>query len=471
MLRFFDEITKIPRPSHKEEKINKYLVGFAKKRGLKYISDEAMNVIIKKPGTKGRENEAPIILQSHMDMVCEKLPSRKIDFEKEGIRYYVEGDNLKADGTTLGADDGIGMAMMLTLLDSKALTHPPLECIFTSDEEVGMIGVNSLDVSVLDGKTMINLDTEEEGYFITGCAGGSIVTVSFLAKKESVDRCTYEIKVGGLLGGHSGADIDKNRGNANIILFEALSTIRNKEEISVSQIVGGRRDNAIPRDAKAIIGFSKEIDLSSIEAVLKEITEKYKKSEPDIFISVNAIENEDEFYSVEDSSKLLGLMEKLPNGVIGYCKGLNNTVETSLSLGVIRPNHSGFDIVYHTRSSKEEEHAKLKNEIKSIVNKENDKGIFSVDISKEYTAWEQRLPSKILERAKESYIKLYEKEPIITVIHAGLECGIFADKIKGLDVISIGPDITGAHSPDETLSVSSAIRTFELLIDMLNREL
>lgn len=467
MLRFFDEITKIPRPSHKEEKINRYLINFAKKRGLKYITDSALNVIIKKPGTKGRENEDPIILQAHMDMVCEKQPNRVIDFDVEGIRYYEEGGKLKADGTTLGADDGIGMAMMLTLLDSKGLIHPPLECVFTTDEEAGMIGVNSLDVSVLDGKTMINLDSEEEGYFITGCAGGSVITISFLGKKENTVKETYELKVGGLLGGHSGSDIDKNRGNANIILFEALAEIRKNNKLCISSITGGRRDNAIPRDAFVIIGFDSKVDISEVEEVLSEIAKKYKDYERGITISIEKKENIESFYSIENSNKLIDLMEKLPNGVVGHIEGSGNIVETSLSLGVIKSTDKAIDVIYHTRSSKETEHGKLKENIKSIVNKENENGLFSVDISKEYSAWEQRLPSKILDRAKESYLKLFEKEPIVTVIHAGLECGILADKIKGLDVISIGPDITGAHSPEETLDVASAIRTFELLIDIL----
>lgn len=456
---FFSEISDIPRGSGNTQGIADYLVNFAKSRNLEVIRDGYDNVIIKKSATSGYEGKPTVILQGHTDIVAEKKPDCKIDMQKEGLKLYRDSDFLRAEGTSLGGDDGVAVAYALAILDSKDIPHPPIEALFTSDEETGLIGATGLDASCLNGKILINVDSDIEGIFTVGCAGGLRVDVKLPISKEKCDKRTYRLTVGGLLGGHSGMEIDKNRANAIKIMGEVLSAVPNLQLVSLE---GGNADNAIPRDAVAIFSADGDVEKSVISAS-ELIRNKWIKSENNISISLADATNVCEAFTQESTKKILALIESEPTGVISMSKDIENLVETSLNMGIASTDIDSFNLSFSIRSSKNEEKLNLKNRVFEIAKS------LGAEVSErgDYPAWEYKKDSELRDLMCAVYKKMYNKDPKVLVIHAGLECGIFAGKIEGLDCVSIGPDNFDIHTPEEHLSISSTARVYEYILEVL----
>lgn len=466
---FFEEISKIPRGSKKEKQISDWLVKFAKDRNLEVYQDSTLNVVIKKAGSPGYENYSPLILQGHMDMVWEKNSDTKFDFDTEGIKLAVKDGFLKATGTTLGADNGIAVAVILAVLDSDDIMHPPLEAVITADEEAGMTGVENLDVSVLKGKTMLNIDTEEEGEIYVSSAGGSRVQIDFNFKRESAapDSKNILLEIKGLNGGHSGSDIDKGLGNSIKIISFILSELSKKMKFRLFDISGGDKTNAIPREAFAMINISPdnfENFIKESKVFFDEMKATYSKTEQNLTMEIIENINADKKpLSERDSINLLELLCEIPSGVITNSEHIEDLVETSLSMGVLRTYDHVSTIQLLLRSSVNSALRELENKLKDISELYN--AGFTVDSS--YSSWEYREDSKIRELFIKAHEDLYHKMPKIKAIHAGLECGIFAGKIAGLDVISIGPNIYGAHTPEERMEISSVEYTWKWVLKAL----
>ncbi len=463
VFRFFEEISKIPHGSENTGPIADYLVGFAKARGLEHHRDGFDNVIIKKPATAGYEDRPTVIFQGHTDMVADKLPSCDKNMLLEGLDLYRDGDFLRARGTTLGGDDGVAIAYALAVLDSSEIQHPNFEALFTSDEEIGLIGASALDTSRLNGKLMLNIDSDIEGIFTVGCAGGLRMDIRLpLEKKESVPAL-YKLTVSGLLGGHSGMEIDKGRANAIKVLSEVLGACDSPLIASVS---GGNADNAIPRSAEALYtiknswdGCMWNFEYSTRNFVIPSVLKKYTEAEPDISITLEPVEGEALAFDAFDSAKILRLMNRLPSGVRAMSEEIPGLVETSSNLGIVSCDESGFTASISLRSSKNAEKDALRHEIRMIG-----EGLGGgVSERGEYPAWEYRKGSHLCDVMSRVYSDMYGKNPEIITIHAGLECGIFSEKIEGLDCVSIGPDNFDIHTPEEHLSISSTARVFEYL--------
>lgn len=454
---YFEEISKIPRISGIREPIADYLVEFAKARGLEYIKDDACNVIIKKTYTKGHEASPTIILQGHTDIVADKTPESPIDMTKDGLRLYRDGDFLKADGTTLGADNGVAVAYMLAILDSSEIPHPEIEAVFTSDEEIGLLGAEAIDANNLSGRYLINIDSDEEGVFTVGCAGGMISEVSLMPAKadELTDVC--KIKVNGLLGGHSGTEITKGRMNAIKILAEILAKA---DDISICDIAGGNADNAIPRCAEATLHVP---DVDNLKQYAKEAVDKYISKEPGINISIESIPQKKRVISCADSKKIIDIIGKMPTGVYKMSDDFPDLPETSLNLGILSYDGERVKLSFCIRSSKDDERnalAKKISEISAAFNaKYREHGI--------YPAWEYKKESKLRDEMVEIYKDLYAQSPKVITIHAGLECGIFTKKMPCVECISIGPNAYDGHTAAERLSITSTVKTFEYLLAVL----
>ena len=451
-LPFFEEISSIPRGSGNTEKIADYLVLFAKERGLFCKRDSYNNVIIKKSASQGFENAPAIILQGHTDMVIAYDEDATRDLTKEGVDLYIDGDFLKARGTTLGADNGIAVAYMLALLDSKDIHHPEIEAVFTSDEEIGLIGADKLDTSILSGKTMINLDSDEESVFIAGCAGGTRIDIT--RKCASVKANEYfKLTVSGLIGGHSGTEIDKNRINAIKLLSEIIPN-----GAMIGEIKGGNADNAIPRYAECKVVYD-----GNIEENVKNALIKYKGTENNISITCEKESGEAFFFTKEESERLLNLIGELPYGVIKMNDDIG-LVETSMNVGTIESESDSVSIAVSLRSSITDEKDALAKKVIAIAEKLG----YSTKRHGDYPGWAYKKDSVIREVLTASYKELFGKTAQVVTIHAGLECGLFSDKIEGLDCISMGPIAYDIHTPQERLSISSAIRVYELLSKTLS---
>ena len=496
VFKFFEEICAIPHGSGNTAQITQYLCEFAKARGLKYRTDDAGNVVIKKAGSKGAAKAAPLILQAHIDMVCEKNSGVPIDMEKDPIKLKVDGDVISADGTTLGADDGIGCALILAALDDEKLTAPPLECIFTTDEETGMNGAETLDMSDLKGRRLVNLDSEEEGVFTVGCAGGALVTVHLGGEREALTGYILKISVSGLLGGHSGGMISLGRANANTILGRVLYRLYKKVKFHVVEISGGSKDNAIPRDARCEILFPEEekewkdtrkkIKKALIRAA-SEICAEYAVSDPGMEIEYNwdGVQSRSAF-AKKSTKNLLGYLLTAPNGLIAMSPTFPGLPQTSLNLGVLRTVDTtdliaddatekaekedkkavagtGFEMTYLVRSSVNSQKRWLVEQLAVLAKKF---GGLSVTLS-EYPAWEYREDSPLRELCARVFEKTTGEKAQIRMTHGGLECGILSAKLEGLDCISMGPEMADVHTPDEHLSVASVQRTWEFVKSLL----
>jgi dipeptidase D len=466
---YFEEICKIPHGSGNTKAISDYLAAFAKERGLTCYQDELNNIIILKDGTAGYEDSDPVILQGHMDMVCEKEKGVDIDFEKDPLTLVLEGDFLRADGTTLGGDDGIAVAYALAILDSDDIPHPPLEVIVTVDEEVGMLGAYDLDVSMLKGKKMLNLDSEEEGFFLTSCAGGMALVADIPVKRTKQEGLEVTLTVTGLVGGHSGGEIDKEHGNADILMGRVLHALFEQTPFGIVSLAGGLKDNAIPRECSATLLIPEENN-KLVLAVAKETEAVLKKEleipDPDVCIevTVGSVVEADilDFSSV---NKVIYYLRMVPNGVLHMSRIMPGLVETSLNLGIMELQEDALHLVTSIRSSVSSRKEDTKNRLCLLLDMLG--GEYTVQ--GDYPAWEYKKDSDVRTAIGEIYREQSGKEPSFLAIHAGLECGLFSEKIKDLDCVSFGPDLYDIHTPKERLSVSSTERTWNLLLEFLKR--
>lgn len=458
VFHFFEEISKIPHASANVSQIADYIENFAKSRGLWYKRDEANNVIIRKPATKGYESHPTVIFQGHTDMVADKVKDCPIDMNKEGLKIYRDGDFIRADGTTLGGDDGVAVAYALAVLDSDDIDHPEFEALFTSDEEIGLIGATALDTSELHGKTMINIDSDAEGIFTVGCAGGVRMDFTLPYTKNEEAENIYRISVTGLQGGHSGTEIDKGRENAIKILVDVIESIAG---IRLSDILGGNADNAIPRFAECTVAI--ESDFWVKEKLIPKVIERYRKAEPNLKISIEALNVKSQLFGTAETAKILEFIKRMPTGVYNMNAEMPELVETSSNLGIVGMTDGRVTLSVSLRSSKNEKKEELRLLVRSLAEK------YSADVSERgaYPAWEYQKDSHLRDVMRKVYVNEYGKEPEIITVHAGLECGIFSEKIEGLDCVSIGPDNFDIHTPEERLSISSTARVWEYLKKVL----
>jgi dipeptidase D len=470
VFQYFGEISKIPRGSGNEKAVSDYLVAFAKAHQLEYTQDEANNVIMIKEATQGYENEPAIILQGHMDMVCEKRKEYTHDFLKDEIKLIVEGDYLHADGTTLGADNGIAVAYILALFTDEGLKHPRLEAIFTAEEETGMNGARTVDLSTLKGKFLINLDSEEEGYLLSSCAGGLTGTSILPAKRVLAEGKKVRINIGGLQGGHSGMDIVKNRSNATKLLGRLLFDLREVQSFGLISMQGGFKDNVIPREANVelllITGekASAQDRYHSFYQSVMELAEKYKQelssSEPQLTVEVEELsEDSCEVLHPLTFEKMLFLLIHMPNGVQVMSSDIEGLVETSLNLGIFHTLEDKIEFCTSVRSSKSSSKYFISDKLNYMISFLGGDYI----VRAQYPAWEYQKNSVLRDHLQKIYHELYGKDMKIEAIHAGLECGLILEKMPGIDVVSIGPDITAVHTIEEKVSISSAIRVYQFL--------
>lgn len=460
-LRFFEELARIPHGSGNTDGIADYLCRFAAERSLSYVRDGANNVIIRKPATAGLEDRPTVILQGHHDMVEAVAPDCKKDMKTEGLDLYRDGDFLRARGTTLGGDDGIALAYALAILDSNDIAHPAIEALFTSDEEIGLLGAVALDGNHIKGRTLINIDSDVEGIFTVGCAGGMRTDITLPILTERTVGSCYRIECSGFKGGHSGAEIDKGRANAIKVLGGCLAAIN---DARVCHIEGGNADNAIPRSAYAIVATESD-PTERVAAYIDSIRESDMRVEDEAKITVTPCESADMVLAPVPSARLVSLINALPSGIIAMSEDIPGLVETSLNLGIISTTKNAVELCFSVRSAKSAAKRAIGDRIGAIA--EEHCATFSE--RGEYPAWEYRPKSHLCDVMKEVYEQMYGKSPEIVTIHAGLECGIFSEKLDGLDCVSIGPDNFDIHTTEEHLSISSSVRVYEFLIEVLGR--
>ncbi len=465
VFEYFSEISKIPHGSGNMKPIADYCENFAQKFKFQYIRDNSDNLVIFKNGCKGFENASPIILQGHIDMVCQNDQNTVIDFEKDGLEIFIDGDFIKAKGTTLGADNGIAVAYIMAILSSTDIPHPPIEAIFTVDEEIGLLGANALDTSVLKARKMINIDSETDNVLTVSCAGGEDVVLNLPIKTTRKTAQKLTLTIGGLLGGHSGVEIDKGRTNANVLMGKILNFLSDNCEFDLISINGGKKPNAIPDNCTA------EICTTNPEIILHWFSNaeilgllKIKESEPDFYCELT--KNEDgEFDCFDKNTKydLLYLLKNQPDGVIKMSKEIEGLVETSLNLGVLATEQHIISFHYALRSNKEKELKALEEKVLTIAKKTNPKpSVFGF-----YPPWEFKENSSLRELYKKCYKEQNQTDIKVEAIHAGLECAVFSSTIKNLDCISVGPNMYDVHTPKEKLDISSTVKTFNLLLKVL----
>ena len=461
---YFEEICAIPHGSRNTKAISDYLVSFAKDRGLRYIQDDANNVIIFQDGTCGYEDHAPVILQGHMDMVCEKDASCPLDMAVDGLDIAHDGRHVFARGTTLGGDNGIAVAYALALLDDTSIPHPPLEVVITVDEEIGMLGAAVIDLSELKGRLLLNLDSEDEGVFTVSCAGGATATINLEAERRAVYGPCVRLCVDGLQGGHSGAEIHKNRGNANKIMGEFLSRIQALMPLCLTSFAGGAKDNAIPRSCQANVvamGINLERINGIAETLQAEVRAQYNEPEATVqafdldALGGNAL-------STELTAKVIGLLCSAPNGVQAMSEEMPGLVQTSLNMGIAKLG-STMKMTFSVRSSVNQEKQELLGKLQELAK------FYDASYSQmgEYPAWEYKADSKLRSIMVDTYKRLYGKEPEVLAIHAGLECGLLGEKLPGLDCVSIGPQMQDIHTSREKLDIASTERTWHFLLEIL----
>jgi dipeptidase D len=467
VFNYFEEISSIPRCSKSEKAISDYLYNFGKNLGLETIQDEALNIIIKKPATNGYENSPTVILQGHMDMVCEKNRETIHDFEKDNLKLRIQDDMIYATGTTLGADNGIAVAYSMAILGSNNIEHPPLEVLITVDEEAGMNGAKALDGNLLSGKYMLNLDSDEEDVLLVSCAGGIRANLSLPINYTAADKSlnAYSVNIKGLQGGHSGSDIDKGRGNSNKLLGRVLHVLNDNIDFDLACISGGSKDNAIPREAEAIILTN---DNCNLQEVVKKmhlaISNELKSSDPNFELSIDKIENN--FQNVFDDitkQKVIMLIDLIPNGVQTMSMDIKGLVESSTNLGVIQTDQNNIIFRNAVRSSVESLKVEITNRISSLAYALHANLVLEGD----YPGWAYNKDSKLRDICVDVYKNIYKKDPIVTAIHAGLECGLLKEKLKDVDIISFGPNMYDCHTPNEHLSISSTQRTWNYIIELL----
>lgn len=466
----FEAVCQVPHPSKREEKMIAFLEDFGKKLGLETLVDKTGNVLIKKPATPGMENRKTVVLQSHFDMVCEKNNDTIFDFDNDAIQTYVDGEWMKAKGTTLGADDGIGVAMQMAILQADDIQHGPLECLFTRDEETGLTGAMGLEPGFITGDYLINLDSEDEGQIFVSCAGGARTTAEFTYSEEATPENDFCFKVGvkNLTGGHSGDDINKNRANANKLLIRFLCQEMERTDLRIIDIQSGGLHNAIPREGWAICAVPKSykeqirIDLNIFIA---DIEEEFPQTEPAMKWELGSEEFAPKCISPTQARPMLLSLHALHNGVYAMSQDMEGLVETSTNLASIRKEEGKVVVTTSQRSSV----AGARENISSVVRACLELGGATCTTNEGYPGWKMNPKSEILRIAAESYRNLYNKEPKILAIHAGLECGLFSEKYPQLDMISVGPTLRGVHSPEERLHIPSVKIVWDHLLDILKK--
>jgi len=465
VFHYFEEISSIHRGSGDMEAISQYCIEFAKSHGLRYYADADKNVVIYKDGSNGYENSEPVILQGHLDIVCQKTADCDIDFLKDGLNIYVDGDFIKARGTTLGADNGIAVAMVLSILESDSIAHSPIEAVFTTDEETGMYGAKGLDMSVLKAKRMINLDSEEDDCITVSCAGGSDFKVTQKLNFKKSEGTKVTVAFDGLMGGHSGVEINKGRANANIVAGKFLNHLHRKTLFEIININGGDKANAIP--VKCCVELCvKNLDENiaiineSLELIKLEYSDREKKMNISVDVSESGIFD---VISLDDTKKLICALSCTPNGVLEMSKSIDGLVETSLNLGVLKIDNDVLTIHYGLRSNRQISLRTLEEKMMTFY----DNLSFKWECFGHYPPWEYRENSKLRELYKKTYVEQFDKEPRVEALHAGLECGIFASAINDFDCIAIGPTIFDVHTVNEKLSITSTTRIYSTLVKLL----
>ena len=461
---YFEEICAIPHGSGNTKQISDYLVAFAEKQGLRYLQDAANNVILFQEGTAGYEDHAPVILQGHMDMVCEKDEDCPLNLETDGLDIAHDGQYIYAKGTTLGGDDGIALAYILALLADRSIPHPPIEAVITVDEEIGMLGADVIDISMLKGRCLINIDSEEEGVFTVSCAGGATATITLPAPRHAVYGPCIRLVVDGLQGGHSGVEIHKNRANANKVMGELLCRVQNIMPVCLTSFAGGAKDNAIPRSCQAtmvMLGMNPERINEITQQLQDEIREQYDEPEAVVYgenveaLGGNAL-------SAELSATVTALLCASPNGVQKMSSDVPGLVQTSLNMGIARLDEE-MVFTFSVRSSVDAEKEELLHKLRELAK------FHSGEYSRmgDYPAWEYRADSVLRDTMVRIYMEMFGNEPVVNAIHAGLECGLLGKKLPGLDCVSIGPDMQDIHTSRERLNIASVERTWEFLKNVL----
>lgn len=458
VFRHFEAICGIPHGSGNTKQISDACVRFAQKHNFRYHQDQWNNIIISIPASIGYETHPPVILQGHLDMVCEKRPDCSIDFQTDGLKLKCSDGFISAEGTTLGGDDGIAIAMTLAILEDQTLKHPPLEAVFTVDEETGMDGAKGLDASLLKGRRLINIDSEQEGVLTLACAGGARAELQLPLKREHARERCCKVNIEGLTGGHSGTEINKNRKNANCLMGEFLNSL---PEFRIAEISGGEKDNAIPRSCSCIL----QCNLSLEEEAKRFAKQNRTAEDPELSVTVTELDGEFEFFTPECSKKAAQLLAELPNGVLSMSKEIDGLVQTSLNLGQIKTEKNGLRFVFLVRSSVNAEKETTLNRLQEVITRYG--GICTV--KNQYSAWEYRKESPLRDVMVQVFEAQYGEKPLLEEIHAGLECGFFCEKIPDLDAVSFGPDIPEIHTPREKLSIASVARSYRYLCSVLEQ--
>ena len=470
LFHYFEEISAIPRESGNEKQISDYLVTFAKDHGLWVYQDDVHNVIIKKAASAGAEDKPAVMLQGHIDMVCDKLGSVEHDFTKDGIDLVVTDGVLTANGTTLGADNGIAVALMLTVLDDDSLAHPALECVFTTDEESGLVGAETLDKSQIDARTMINLDSEEEGVATVSCAGGVVVTYTRPITREHKSGSVLTLEISGLLGGHSGADIHLERGNGNLIMARIVERLMIAGEPALVSFNGGTKDNAINRECKAELVYADHAAAEAGAGLAREIAAKVAAEletyDPGFTCDVaSADDAEVEAINEDTALAFVRAIRLAPNGVMRRNLAADGAVDVSSNIGVVATSDEEAKILLSPRSSITSLQEEFKDRLQTLA----DVLGFDAKFEYEYPGWSYAEHSPVRDVFLESYRELFDTELRIESIHAGLECGLFAEALDGLDAIAVGPTLKDVHTPDESMELASSERFYTLLVDVLKR--
>jgi len=470
IIDIFEAISAIPRCSKNESQVAAWLMDWAREHGYPSRSDAAGNLVIRVPATAGMENRPTVILQGHMDMVCEKTPASTHDFERDPIRLVRDGDWIHAEGTTLGADNGIALALALALAEDDTVCHPPLELLFTVDEESGLIGAHKLDASLIEGRILINIDSEDEGVFTIGCAGGEETLVRLPLTYEDLPAgCGGDrIVVGGLRGGHSGVDIHKPRANANRLLGRLLLRLQEREGVRLVSFSGGSAHNAIPRDASALLAFppaQASMVRETVKICEQVFLEEHADTEPNLFVHDEAAEGglPERVLCPESAVQAVRLLNALPHGVHGMSTRVAGLVETSCNLAIVRIKKDALEIISSQRSSAMSRMDEMTERVAAVASLAG----ASATRLNHHPAWAPDMAAALLQRCREVFGGLCGKEPVVEVIHAGLECGLIGDKVPGMEMISIGPNLRHPHSPDEKLDVPSVGRVYQFLAALL----
>lgn len=466
VFQFFEEMCAIPHGSGNTKAVSDWCADFAKKRGLEYHQDAANNIIIIKEATAGYEKAEPVILQGHLDMVCEKIPGCAKDMAREGLDLAVDGDLILAKDTTLGGDDGIAVAMAMAILDGDDLAHPRIEAVFTVDEEIGMLGAEALDVSPLKSRKFLNMDSEAEGIFTVSCAGGNMTKCTIPVRRSDFAGSVLTVTVSGLIGGHSGQEINKGRGNSSLLMGRALLAMSQVTELRLVTVNGGLKDNAIPRETTAIVLVADEQKArAAAERLDAALRNEYRVTDKDVSLAVTYGKAAGAPMDADSTARCVCFLSCAPNGIYAMSADIPGLVQTSLNLGVLTTQEEAMTASFCVRSSVGSQKEMLKARLTCLAKQLGGK----TEVSGEYDAWEYRAESPLRDLMTEVYKDQYGEAPKIEAIHAGVECGLFSGKMPGLDCVSIGPDLTEIHTPRERLSISSTQRMWKFVVEVLKR--